>query len=116
MIIDKDELRRLAEASIIHGEKIGEDDWISEFELSDVCDREDARFIDAADPQTILALLDEIADLRNACSSVITGLDLLNKGCDRSGFVGWQNGDGEDCGAALQESIEELRKFLRDGE
>ncbi len=80
MTTTHEELRKLANEAIAHGEKIGEEEWISAFELERDFDKENANFVAAADPQTIRALLDEIAALKRDHAEEIALIDKLVQG------------------------------------
>lgn len=60
--VNKQELRRLAEAVERHSDEIGEHEWYDAAEMQSpmMCPRPDAEFIAAVTPATVLALLDEI--------------------------------------------------------
>jgi len=120
MTIDKDELRSLASAAtpgVWHweGDVVKNDPYgrtryqvttlgktiakiyYSSFEGGPTNAEMDARYIAAADPQTVIALLDELGGLRNAVECAITALS-----------------DSRDAETLLW--VAKLRKYLRDGE
>lgn len=77
MTIDKQQLRALAERSQESWRHAPGDPWYTAKEIDDdsVIDRIDAAFIAAASPSTVLALLDEIAEVlaeRDAMQSMLT--------------------------------------------
>lgn len=66
--LDADQLRTLAQAAMA-GDEEAWAGWMQD-RLADVLDGEDAAFIAACDPQTILALLDERDRLRGALEQI----------------------------------------------
>lgn len=55
----------------------------------------------------------EESSVREAAKRLLDALDVLDEGCDKPGFSGWENGHGEPVGDEVQEARIALAKELQ---